>query len=269
MRRRVITVLALVLVSGIISASALAGPVSTYYLSNGQQLYAAQGSSKLWTTATAHPDELAIAVDTSIRTIGSTIPNTSGAGRKYTLGGANIGPDYAHPAGIGFVYDGASDGQHNYTVDLGTGNVFRLDPDWANPQLLFTAPGGSEAWLGITYDPTNDSLWLSGWNSTHVYNYSMGGVFLGGFEAAHTSLAALARDPADGTLWLANAMVWGSFEQYHLGQLVDTQSYPGMINVLGGEFAVSVPEPNTMVLAGLAASGLAVASRRRCRRCNR
>jgi hypothetical protein len=264
----------------------MAGPASPYYLMDGHgHLDIVQGSSVLLSSPVVYASESPIAVDTSVRTIGYYNLATQGA--QYTLAGVPTGTNYTRPAALdpSLTYDGTSDGAHNYTVGANNGRVYRTDPDWSNPVLLFAAPDGTHAyWLGITYDRTNNSLWLSSFNPTTgpsgspsgqtVADFSFSGTLLSSFSTAHDELVALALDPADNSLWLANRHYLDNepqiphFEQYSkAGVLLGSQDYPTLAgqNILGGEFALVVPEPSTIVLAALGALGLIAVARRRRR----
>ena len=111
-------------------------------------------------------------------------------------------------------YDGTSDGNQNYTVEylsvtdagLSTPNVIATDLNWQNPVALFSIPGAHALdYLGIAYDPTNDSLWLSGYNTDVIADYSLTGTLLSSFSTGTgaQSIFALGLDPADETLWFS------------------------------------------------------------------
>ena len=78
--------------------------------------------------------ELPIAVDATVRTLGYTNFNTSN-GQEYSLDGMPTGTTYGKY--FGFAYDGTTD---------------------ANPVVLGFASRGE---IGITYDPTDNTLWTS------------------------------------------------------------------------------------------------------------
>jgi hypothetical protein len=173
-------------------------------------------------------------------------------GSQYTLDGTFTGTIYSNPLPA-FAFDATTDGVHNYFVDLGSGTVYQTDRDYTNPVALFTAPGGSGVWEGISYDPLNHSLWLSqggafgrsGAGSGVVADYSLSGSLLSFFSTGHGN-TALAFDPQDGTIWLNSAAQEGVFsglEHYSTeGVLLGTLSLslpPGVRieEVSGGEFA--------------------------------
>ncbi len=235
--------------------AAWAGPVSELYLTAGNQntIFVVQGGNVVRSWGVVNNNEYAIAV---MGTVQTTIGASGFAGSEYTLDGAYTGVSSTFPDLPGTaVYDGASDGTYIYAWDFNQNRVLRFDPNWSNPVALFSIGGSVGDFLGITYDPLNNSFWISGWNKSEIRDYSMTGQLLSSFSVSHNEITALALDPATGTLWSANRNVWGLFEEYSKsGQLLSTQYYPALsgMNVLGGEF--QVPEPSTTFLLELAAS---------------
>lgn len=245
----------LVAIAGIVSATAsLAGPTSELYLSftgiNGTSGIAVVQGNSVTSFPAAYGGgavEIPIAVDGDIRT---TTYYAGGSGGQYSLGGTPSGTSYFNP---GFdAYDSTTDGTNNYIVNYSSGDVYATGRDFSNPTLLFSA-GGPTQYLGITYDETNNSLWVSGWSSTLVLNYAMNGALLGSFDTGHQFNGALALDHADQTLWLVNDASSGTLEQWSkAGALLSAG--PDVGYTLGGEFdfagASSVPEPSPLVLLG-------------------
>ena len=81
--------------------------------------------------------------------------------------------------------------------------------------------------LGITYDASNDSFWISGWSTNQVTNYTRGGTILSSFLVSFfpNNLTSLALDAADGTLWMGSQSNQGTFAQYtRVGALVSSFS---------------------------------------------
>ncbi len=236
------------------TGSARSGPVSPLYLTAGDErhIHVVQGRHVL-RTWTMQPDDrqFPIAVTGTVRTLGAANDET---GAEYTLTGTPTGPTYSFqfPTGGDFFLDGATDGVlHNYAWDFTTNTAYQWNLDWSNPVKLFSLPvvvGANSNYLGITYDPSNDSLWICSYYGTVVENRAKDGTLLSSFTVAHGGNAALALDPADNTLWLhddttSSPMV---FEQYSKsGTLLSTQTYPSIAGdrILGGEFgATAVPK---------------------------
>jgi hypothetical protein len=193
------------------------------------------------------PDDrqLPIAVTGTVRTLGAALGEI---GAEYTLTGTLTGPTYSNPiprANI-FFGDGATDGVlHNYSWDFGFGEAYQFDLDWSHPVKLFALGfSPTRTYLGITYDPSNDSLWISSYFGTGIVeNRAKDGTLLSSFTVAHGGNVALALDPADNTLWLRHDGIPGHdplvFEQYSKGgTLLGTQAYPSIDGdrILGGEF---------------------------------
>ncbi len=154
-------------------------------------------------------------------------------------------------------------------MDFLTGNVYETNATWGSPVVLFASAGQ----LGITYDPTNNSLWVSDFSSPSartVLDYSLGGTLLSSFTTPFGKITSLAMDYADNTLWMGSQNTEGTFYQYSLaGVQLSTQTYAALAgeNTLGGEFAftgaASVPEPATFGMLGLGLSALFLARRAR------
>ncbi|NUM35603.1 MAG: PEP-CTERM sorting domain-containing protein [Candidatus Brocadiae bacterium] len=221
------------------------GPTSEMYVVKWQNAGIAviQGSNIVRSWSTGANGEIAIAVTSDrVRTIGHT---TSYIGAEYTLQGTFTGTQYTtlHT----YHHDGTSDGQYNYGIVWNTGNVYRYGLNWQNPEYLFNA--GSNA-LGITYDTSNNSLWVSSWGYGTVSNFSMTGSLLSSFTARTASNSALAMDYADGTLWMSESAS-GTFSQYtKAGTYLGSKTY-AVTNMWGAEFSVAVPEPSTGILVSL------------------
>jgi hypothetical protein len=254
-------------------AGTFTGPVSDYYISDRTTMWDVRGTSIVNSWAVTG---LPAAIDTTIRTTG----NFSGqSGAQYTLSGVATGTTYTNPIGSGQSYDiwdGTTDGRHNYTVTTvcsgcpGNAVVLQTDLDWSNPVVLFTLAISGYDSLGITYDASNNSLWVSKWDAgTAITNYSMTGAVLGSFSTGFGEIGALALDPADGTLW---ATTFGSSTLYQFdksGNLLQSGTIAGLGTALwSGEFGqqaielAATPEPGTVVMFS---AGLGIVAMRRRR----
>jgi len=243
------------------------GPVPTYaditseyYFTNiggdlHQNVVVAQGTSviRAWPFSQLN-HEWAIAVNDTVRTMGY---GSGILGAEYRLGGTPTGATYSHNLPEREFFDGTTDGQFNYAWDYRGGAAYRFDLDWANPQMLFNLPTERYDRLGITYDPWNDSLWISGWKDLDVVeNRSMDGELLSSFTVGHTYSGALALDYADGTLWLYDWNISGRFEQWSRdGNLLDTLTLSGVWMPHGGEFRIPAPGAALLAVLGLSLVG--------------
>lgn len=206
----------------------MAGDQSTFnVIQNGTLL-------RSWTVAPGSAQyQYPIAVTNVIRTTGA---NVNEIGADYDFNGTDLTLRYPHPAGTARCWDGTTDGANNYAID-NVGAVFQFQGDWTNPVLLFSVA----TFGGITYDPTNNSLWVSLWTGNTITNYTMTGTVISSFNAGHQRNMALALDPADGTLWLHDRNVTGTYEQWsRTGTMLNRIAVPGMTgqNCLGGEFSL-------------------------------
>ncbi len=242
------------------STSALA-QTSEYYVS-GQgsgitSVLQGGGVNRSWTQVNGTA-ESPIAVSADVYTTAFQSPGDFGG--QYQYDGTDTGGRPVHPGGVGAFYDSTSDGRNNYIVEFGAGGgVYSTDLDYANPVLLFTV---NFTYLGITWDSSSNTLWLSEWGGGGtINNYDMAGNLLSSFPSAASLNTALGYDHADGTLWVGDRGPGDTFYQYDTaGNQLSSMVVPGVAghNNLGGDFAV--PAPGTLALASL---GFVFAGRRR------
>jgi hypothetical protein len=219
-----------------LSVSIAQAQTSEYYVLSGDEatFSVIQNGVLLrqWAVAPgSHNYQYPIAVRDTIRTMGAE-PGDLGA--EYDFSGNDLGARYVHPTGPSRCWDGTTDGVNNFAIDT-SGVVWQLDLDWQNPVSLFDAGGiGS-----LTYDPTNDSLWVSQFSTTLIREYSRSGVILREFSTGHSQNMALALDHADDTLWLHDRTTEGTYEQWTKnGMMLARIAVAGMEmqNALAGEF---------------------------------
>jgi hypothetical protein len=203
-----------------------------------------------------------IAVNGTIRFSGYTNGVT---GYEYDLAGNPTGNTFTQTVNDYLFYDGASDGQHNYSIGYNTGQVYQFDANWGNPTPIF---GGlpTSVPTGISWD-SNNSLWIYTANDSTVRNYSMGGSLLSSFPAANpgTYSKGVAFDYTDQTIWLTDYGNGDSLSQYDRnGNHLQTIFVNGLYgsSALTAEFDVrGIPAPASAALLGL--GGLAASRRRR------
>lgn len=198
-----------------------------------------------------------IAVVDTIRTTGYATGETGG---EYLLDGTPTGNQYTLAEG-NIMSDGGTDAaEFNYGISF-TGEVWQYDRNWANGVFMFDSGAGGVRKAGITYDPSDDTLWLSADRAAGIFHYSTAGTLLGQFGTVENLDWVLALEPSTDTLWVST-MGSESLSQYAKdGTFLGTISVPGMrgASFLSGEFAV--PEPTSALLLGLGA--LAFVRRRR------
>ena len=235
-----------------------AGVMSRLYLSNSQYVVVVQGTEVIdsWQTNQASGSrDFAIAVDQTVKTLGRS---GGQVGHQYTLTGDYLNVDYTNTLKEGRVFDGTTDGTYNYAAQWNSGRIYRFESDWSNPRELFNAGGRERT---ITYDPTDQTLWIHDWGQGRIEQYMMDGTLLGGFETVDNREGALALDHADGTLW-TTVRDEDTLRQYSKsGSLLDEFSVTGLSDLefgnrdwRGGEFALGgssfnpIPEPATLAI---------------------
>jgi hypothetical protein len=269
------------------------GPISPYYLDDvgNETIYVVQGTSVINSFPWAYGVgagcpagsncESSLAVTNVVSTDWwGNVYGSPGTAGQYTLSGTptvTSWTDTPPPAGETFnaTYDSTSDGTHNYTIEFYnnhyTENVVETNLNFQNPIVLFSPSPGAFQWIGIAYDPFNNSLWLSsnGGLST-IADYSLTGALLSSFTTVvGVTEDSLGFDPADGTLWFnsgAGNLLW----QYSTsGTLLQDGTPSGLPSgpFYSGDFAEaapsSVPEPASLTIFGSALIGLGAALRRK------
>lgn len=244
-------------------ASAVSGPSSPYYLTNGDASILQVGETGVivdsWTTAFL---QYPLAVVDTARVY--MRDGSQGPGLEYTLTGTATGNTYPwQPGPTGQLLDGGTDGvNHNYASDwsaasVGGGSIWQYDRHWNNAVKLFDTV---TPLIGVTYDQADDTLWIS-LDSGNIQQVDLAGNVLDEFYPGVGRWGALAWEPATDTLW-AHQNGTGNIAQWSKGgTLLQTVTVPGLSNnIWGGEFQV-IPEPTVIGMIGLA-SGCVVFVRR-------
>lgn len=258
----------LALVSPLGAQGAL-GPLSKFYLLDGD---AATGSIIQGLTNTnfgLNGRDYGIAVYGGII---NTYNTNGGTNNSYNTSGSFLGSTSAAPFGFNSILDGTTDGTWNYGITYstpGNASVYRAGLDWSNPTFLFTASQVGSG-LGLTYDPTTNSLWASGdVGGSWIFNYDLTGNLLGSFDTGIRGVVgALGMDYADGTLWFVDRNGSNRLMNYSTsGTFIGAAGTSPLGNPWGGEFEYAsrstVPEPATFALLVPALLGVGVVARRR------
>jgi hypothetical protein len=277
-------VLAVALVAESAAASQV-GPIGTYYLTdysnriNGAStLDAIQGNSIVLNPSISQYQEGAIAVfpaQNVLRTFGGFNGDVGGEyGPVPSLTVSPTGPTYTNNDGVHSWNDSTTNGSVNFLVDQDVpyGGVYTVSTTFGGtPHLLFAT--GDDEDEGITYDATNNSLWIQDLATGVITDYSLTGTVLtsfatiGGVNNTGDLATALAMD-VDHTLWFDNYGT-GTIDHYSTtGTYLGSATYAGLGYALGGEIgAAPTPEPASLTLFGLGAAGIGLAGiRRRARR---
>ncbi len=257
-----------IVASGLIALAAGSGmaQISPLYLGDwtSGQTWVVQGGVVINSFQRSGPsDGPGLAVTDTVKFIGQEGGQT---GRQYALDGTQLGGTYFNPE-FEDLYDGTTDGAgrnwaiaHNdfdnpqFTVVVG-------DQDWGGLKPAFQPNRRSS---GITYDPVNDSLWVTNTQgfADRVQQYKTDGTFVSEFNISIPGGYAIAYDAADDTLWVVESFGTPSIHQFDKnGKNLQNLTIGGISNtVLGAEFAQRVPAPGAAGLLGVAAI---VAGRRR------
>jgi len=246
------------------SAPVSAGPLTPYYLTNGDgsTISVVQGNS-IVDTITMSNRQYGIAVSDTVRTIGWSVADQ---GQEFQLDGTPTGVTYT-AFGQASLTDGATNGvDTNFGIRWNTGEIFAFDRDWENGVPLFTV---SSTFGGIAYDTSNNTLWVNNRSSGETRNYSLTGTFLSSFTASSNVGWSLAYEEASDSLWYISDNITGTLFNYSkTGALLEQVAIPGLTgNILGGEMAIlgtsPIPEPSSVVLLGLGTIGFLFTQRRR------
>jgi hypothetical protein len=256
------------------ASSALAGPTSALYISDGSTIRVRQGDAIINSWLTTSHDEFALAVNSTVRTFSQGFVST--LSHEYTLGGAPTGVTYENTVGCCFR-DGTTDGTYNYATR--SGDVYQFNSDWTNALAIpgLTGQGLSAA---ITYDYRKDMFWVA--SGELMIGVSRTGVIVPFYsfymsESILNDLSALAFDPADNTLWISSYQLNGTvLQQYSTApntqgslkrvplsrEVIDFQP-TGMEFALRSDGPVtSVPEPGSLLLVLSSLLGLGVCRRK-------
>ena len=243
-------------------AAAACAQTSVYYLSDPEnnRLNAYQNQTQLWDQPQQYGYESPIAVVSNaegFRTAGYTLGQVGG---RYNTFGDYIGPSYTTRTQNTHWDSTSNRSTNNYLVGWRTDkrDVYATDTDFENPVVLFSIDSGDA--LGITYDPTNDSLWIADFSGGLVTNYDLAGNVLSSFNSGLANQGALALDWADDTLWQVEWLTQTVYQWDKAGNLLQSYFDPNMTpNPLGGEMAI--PAPGVLALLGV--GGLFAGRRRR------
>jgi hypothetical protein len=236
-------------------ASPFTGPVSNYYLDNGNSIFVVQGTN-VTSFQTAYGrgiSEGALAVSNgTIRTRADEF-DPQGLAGEYKIDGTPTGVAYLTDGSR--VYDGTSDGLSNYFVDHFFG-VFRTDLLWQKSEFDFcptaivdTFSDPCHGLSGVGFDPIDHTLWFSSNPTQMIAEYTLGGALLRSFPT-DTQVTSLGIDPADHTIWVMERDS-NVLRQYSVGgMLLQSGTVPGIdFHMDSGDFEVITPEPSTLVLS--------------------
>ena len=200
----------------------------TYVVQNGQLVRQFNRSGSV--------DGPGLVVQDTIKMIGR---HSGGVGREYALDGTPLAGRYPNPE-FTDVFDGATNGEHNWSVAHNHFPDFPVvvgDADWGNLQRSFVPQRRSS---GITYDANTGTLWLANnvGGTDRIQQYDLEGNLLSEFNASVQGGYGLAWDPADDTLWLPGS--WGTSDLFQFdkqGNLLQRLPVKGLSQrILGAEF---------------------------------
>ena len=193
------------------TSAAANGPKSQYFLGANTKIIRAQGENYI-SAPTLESGQYPLAVNGSIRIVYS---EGGEIGHEYTLDLVPTGKMYTNSAPPpDDLWDATTDGCFIYAVNVDTGEVVRFKLNWKGYEVMFDL-GDAFDYLGITYDPTDQTLWVARYSGgTTIEHYTMKGNFISSFDVGHDHISALALDHRDGTLWFGDGDDRGVFRQY-------------------------------------------------------
>ncbi len=232
-------------IAGVVTWAALAassawaggqGPSRDYFLTCGDTIILKVRGGTADSAPGRFANEFPIAVTGTVHTAGFV---NGGMGSEYDFNLDALDRDFTLDAPDGAqIYDGTTDGQFFYAIDYATGGVYRFKKNWKQAELMWTLGGEPGAYLGITWDPSNDTFWVSRYRGGRaVENYSRAGNLLSDFNVGNNKITCLALDHRTGTLWMGDADDVAAFRGWdRTGQLVDSIDYGFDEPTVGGEF---------------------------------
>lgn len=183
------------------------------------------------------------------------LSDTSATIRQYDLATLGLETSITQSPGPSFGEDMALAGSFLYRGDFSGDRVWEVDRSTGAATEFIT---GFDGVVGVAFDGTH--FWVSSFNSGIVRQYDATGTATG-FEFTPSrpqggSVAGLAFDPTDDTLWLGSN---GRIYHYDLsGALLGSFGLPDGRLVDGLDYE-AVPEPSTALLLAAGLVGLGVA----------
>ncbi len=161
--------------------------------------------------------------------------DSRGVGHEYEMDGTFTGVTYAPPPVNGQLIDGAASTDHNYTAEFGgSGTVWQFDSAWEGQRALFAT---GEDYIGIAYDMSDDTLWLS-IDGQGIRNVTLTGETLFEFNPGAGRWGSLAYEQATDTLWMIDNQT-SEMRQYDTsGNMLLSQGVVDFGNIFNAEFPV-------------------------------
>lgn len=180
-------------------------------------------------------------------------------GAEYDLSFNATGTVYSGDPSFSEMLDGTTDGAGtNYAVSWSGLGVIVFDGNFENGSVLFNPPFNP---IGITFDPSNNSLWLANDDDGTVHNYTLGGSFLSSFDPGLSGrTCCLAYNPADDTIWMGENDENTLYQYSKAGVQLDSVTPAGWSpsNNFGAEIQRGSSSPSFSPVPGLSQSGLAI-----------